>query len=273
MITLQHNSKIKVPWNPDNPWRNKVVLLGHRGYSSRYPECTLLAMRETYKAGIIGAELDCRITKDGEVAVIHDPTVNRTTAFSGDVSDYDLSELMAMDTAIGTEFEGRDDVKIPSADQVLDEIEGTNFILDLDIKDSEAISVLFDKVKARGMEKNCFFTSHGNTPALEPIVGEGVLTFPSNANISEALEYGISGVTTTDHSFSTYQAAHSEGLLCRQFVSVANTSQEFVKRHFKNNVNIQMTDFCQDHFTYAKQMGLEQINASDIEDYIKITNI
>ena len=272
MITLQHNSKIKVPWNPDNPFRNKIVLLGHRGYNDRYPENTLLAMRETYKTGVIGVEFDYRITKDGEVAAIHDSTVDRTTDFSGNVSDYNLSELMAMDTAIGTEFEGRDDVKIPSADQVLDEIEGTNYILDLDIKDADAISVLFDKVKARGMEKNCFFTSHRNTPALEPIVDEGVLTFPSNANISEALQYGISGITTTIQSNDVYKEAHSEGLLTRQFVSIANTSQNFVRRHMGYNVNIQMTDFCQDHFTWAKQMGLEQINATDIDDYIKITN-
>jgi glycerophosphoryl diester phosphodiesterase len=73
------------------------VNLAHRGASARAPENTLEAFREAVEAGAGGLELDVHMTLDGEVVVIHDSTVYRTTNGSGDVAQMSLEEIRALD--------------------------------------------------------------------------------------------------------------------------------------------------------------------------------
>lgn len=68
-------------------------IYGHRGRAGTYPENSMLAFEEAVKAGVHGLELDVHMTKDGEVVVIHDATIDRTTSGSGYVRDYTLAEL------------------------------------------------------------------------------------------------------------------------------------------------------------------------------------
>ncbi|HPE69272.1 MAG TPA: glycerophosphodiester phosphodiesterase family protein [Thermotogota bacterium] len=56
------------------PW-----ILGHRGFSARFPENTLLAFEKAMEAGADGVELDVRCTLDGQVLVIHDETLERVS--------------------------------------------------------------------------------------------------------------------------------------------------------------------------------------------------
>jgi glycerophosphoryl diester phosphodiesterase len=73
------------------------VNVAHRGASARAPENTLEAFREAVEAGAGGLELDVHMTLDGEIVVIHDPTVDRTTNGSGDVAQMTLEEIRALD--------------------------------------------------------------------------------------------------------------------------------------------------------------------------------
>ena len=70
-----------------------IKVYAHRGYSGRYPENTMLAFREAAKTGAYGIELDVQCTRDGEVVIIHDETIDRTTDGTGWVKDYTLEEL------------------------------------------------------------------------------------------------------------------------------------------------------------------------------------
>jgi glycerophosphoryl diester phosphodiesterase len=69
----------------------------HRGASARAPENTLEAFRLAMEAGAGGLELDVHLTRDGEVVVIHDATVDRTTDGSGAVAGMSLDELRGLD--------------------------------------------------------------------------------------------------------------------------------------------------------------------------------
>ncbi|MDQ5810876.1 MAG: glycerophosphodiester phosphodiesterase [Actinomycetota bacterium] len=71
--------------------------LAHRGASARAPENTLEAFRLAVEAGAGGLELDVRMTLDGEIVVIHDATVGRTTNGSGAVARMTLDEIQALD--------------------------------------------------------------------------------------------------------------------------------------------------------------------------------
>ena len=70
-----------------------MKVMAHRGYSGKYPEYTMLAFEEAAKTGADGIELDVQLTKDGQVVVIHDERIDRTTDGSGWVKDYTYEEL------------------------------------------------------------------------------------------------------------------------------------------------------------------------------------
>lgn len=70
-----------------------MEIWAHRGCSYRYPENTLSAFQEACRYAIAGIELDIQLSKDGELMVIHDERVDRTTDGSGYVKDMTLREL------------------------------------------------------------------------------------------------------------------------------------------------------------------------------------
>lgn len=70
-----------------------MKIWAHRGCSYRYPENTLSAFREACRYEITGVELDIHLSRDGELVVIHDERVDRTTDGSGRVADMTLREL------------------------------------------------------------------------------------------------------------------------------------------------------------------------------------
>ena len=92
---------------------NNIYVAAHRGWFSNYPENTMEAFRAAAELGVDQLELDIRVTKDNELVVIHDATVDRTTDGTGLVIEKTLAELKALDAGIkkGEQFKG---VRIPT---------------------------------------------------------------------------------------------------------------------------------------------------------------
>lgn len=77
--------------------RQKPIVIGHRGASGEAPENTLAAFALALEQGAEGIELDVQLTKDGEIVVCHDLTVDRTTDGSGLIGDKSWEELKSLD--------------------------------------------------------------------------------------------------------------------------------------------------------------------------------
>ena len=94
-----------------------MKIWAHRGCSQNYPENTLTAFAKAAELKhLAGIEFDVQLTKDGEVVVIHDERVDRTTNGIGFVRDFTLEELKQL--AIYT---GSDEIeRIPTLAEVLD---------------------------------------------------------------------------------------------------------------------------------------------------------
>jgi glycerophosphoryl diester phosphodiesterase len=73
-----------------------TLLAAHRGGSLLWPENSLLAFRNALALGADFIEFDVHLSKEGEVVVIHDPTLDRTTSGSGPVRDSTAAELKAL---------------------------------------------------------------------------------------------------------------------------------------------------------------------------------
>ncbi|WP_462412913.1 glycerophosphodiester phosphodiesterase [Neobacillus sp. Marseille-QA0830] len=77
-------------------------IYGHRGAKGSYPENTLLSFKKAIEQGVDGLELDVHLTKDGEVVVIHDETLDRTTNGTGWIKDMTLEEMKQV--SVGSSF-------------------------------------------------------------------------------------------------------------------------------------------------------------------------
>lgn len=70
-----------------------MEIFAHRGASGYAPENTILAFTLAYEQGADGIELDVQMTKEGEVVVVHDETIDRVSTGKGFVGSYTLEEL------------------------------------------------------------------------------------------------------------------------------------------------------------------------------------
>lgn len=105
----------------------KPAIFAHRGASCYAPENTLAAFKLALQQGADGIELDAKLTSDGQVVVIHDQTVDRTTPHHGRVRDYRLNDLRKMDAGshFDIAFKGE---PIPSLDEVFRAVGQLTFI-------------------------------------------------------------------------------------------------------------------------------------------------
>jgi glycerophosphoryl diester phosphodiesterase len=78
-----------------------VIITGHRGALGTEPENTLRSFRRAVADGCDEIELDLRVTADGELVVLHDATVDRTTSGSGEVASLTLAEVRSLDAGLG----------------------------------------------------------------------------------------------------------------------------------------------------------------------------
>ena len=97
------------------------AIIAHRGASAHAPENTLAAFRLALEHGADGIELDAKLTADGQVVVIHDQTVERTTGEQGVVRELTLAQLKALDAGsfFDSTFAGE---PIPTLAEVFDAI-------------------------------------------------------------------------------------------------------------------------------------------------------
>jgi len=93
-------------------------ICAHRGAMQTHPENTIAAFREAIRLGVQMIEFDVRLTKDDQLIIMHDETVDRTTNNSGFVNRMTLSEIRTLDAGSwkSEEFAGE---KVPTLKEVL----------------------------------------------------------------------------------------------------------------------------------------------------------
>lgn len=139
-----------------------IVVAGHRGYKSNYPENTLLAFRAALDYGVDMLEFDLHLSKDGALVVIHDDTVDRTTNGTGAVGDYSLAELRELDAGgwFGDAYQG---LRIPTLAELCELLRGyPDVLLNVEIKKGPDARVAADAairtLERYGCLPRCVFT-------------------------------------------------------------------------------------------------------------------
>ena len=126
------------------------AVIAHRGFSGIAPENTLPALQLAIDSGADMVEFDVRVTKDHQLVVIHDATVERTTNGTGAVSQYTSQELQTLDagTWFGQAFSG---TPVPSFKQVLQLCNGSVY-MNIEIKTDEQSAPALDHLVNRVSE-------------------------------------------------------------------------------------------------------------------------
>ncbi len=134
----------------------KILTCAHRANNGGLPENSIAAINKAIVEGIEMIEIDIRETKDGELVLMHDATIDRNTDGSGKVSDYALQDIQ--------EFKLYNDngvlsnEKVPSLKEVLAISRGKIYI-DLDISNKASFDSVYPIVKQFGMLKQVLFYS------------------------------------------------------------------------------------------------------------------
>lgn len=179
----------------------KSLIYAHRGYSSKYPENTLLAFQRAMESGCDGLEFDVHLTKDKELVVIHDFTLDRTTNKVGKISDFTLEEIKNI-KALNRYSYDSDLCYIPSLQDVFDLVKNYNLSsgktieLNIEIKAGSRIYAGIEKIVAETIKKYEYyensivssFDHHSlvKIKEIDPSIKTGVLT---NASMYNPWEY------------------------------------------------------------------------------------
>ena len=121
---------------------------GHRGAYDHAPENTLKGFQLAADMGADGVEFDIQLTRDGEVVVIHDETLERTSNGSGWVKDFTLSELKKLN------FNKRGltepmFAEIPTLSEVIELLKPTNLTLNIELKTGV---VFYEGIELKALE-------------------------------------------------------------------------------------------------------------------------
>lgn len=108
---------------------SRVFIAAHRGDWRQFPENSVRAFESCIAMGIEIAELDVQRTKDGELVIMHDETVDRSTTGHGKVADLTLAEIRALRLRNGLSH--RTPFSVPTLREVLQATRG-RILLNLD---------------------------------------------------------------------------------------------------------------------------------------------
>ena len=134
----------------------------HRGASGYAPENTMPAFEKAVELGADGIELDVQLTKDGELVVIHDETIDRTSNGSGWVKDFTYAKLSKYNyNRSHPEYEK---VGIPTLEEVFALIKPTELCINVELKTGEIFypdmeERVLDLAARMGMEGRTIYSS------------------------------------------------------------------------------------------------------------------
>ncbi len=177
--------------------KRAFMAIAHRGASEYAPENTFAAYDLALRMGATHIEIDVHLTSDGEVVVIHDDRVDRTTDGSGPVAAHTLAELQALDAGawFGREFAGQ---RIPTLDDLLERYGGRAH-LHIEIKGSTPglVERTVALIRKYGVEVHVTITSFlrealAETRRVAPDLSTGWLVGePTDEIVEQTLAMGL----------------------------------------------------------------------------------
>jgi glycerophosphoryl diester phosphodiesterase len=179
-----------------------TLVVAHRGASAHAPENTMEAYRLAVEAGADAVELDVHLSRDGQMPLIHDDTVDRTTNGTGSVAEFEMDDLRQLDAGArfaladgSNPYEGKG-LTIPTLPEVLDWLPDSVGLV-VEIKARAAVPSVLEALRGRpvyeeGRTSIISFDegSINEVHAMNPEVPTGYLLVPSQP-LEPALRWAV----------------------------------------------------------------------------------
>lgn len=177
-------------------------IFAHRGYSGKYPENTMIAFKKALECGVDGIELDIQLTKDGEVVIIHDETIDRTTTGKGFVIDYTYEELEKFDASF--KFKDLGFNKIPTLREYFQLVKDYDIVTNVELKTgiNEYLGIeekVWELIKEYNLEEKVIISSFNHFSVMRM------------KKIAPQLKYGF---LSEDWIIDAGKYTHSHGVQC-----------------------------------------------------------
>lgn len=217
------------------------TIFGHRGASAYAPENTLASFQLALRQNADAVELDAKLTSDGQVIVIHDQTVDRTTDHTGRVRELPLAEFRQMDggSHFDVAFRGE---PVPTLEDVFQavgqltyiNVELTNYASVLD----ELPEKVAELVNRYHLNQRVLFSSFNpialhRIPRLVPdapiglLAGRGASGALARSFLSKVLPLNSLHPEKSDVTPRLVQNAHKRGQ--KVFVYTVNRQEDMIK--------------------------------------------
>ncbi|MCJ7615644.1 MAG: hypothetical protein MUO43_03805 [Desulfobacterales bacterium] len=187
-----------------------MMIMGHRGAAALEPENTLLSIRKAMEIGVDAVEIDVHLSKDKEIVLMHDSTLDRTTNGTGPVNNYTLSELKKYDAGKGE--------TIPTLQQVM-ELTDKKVILVIELKEKDTEKIVVEQIKKNGLKDNVYVISFWhmlvkNVKKMDSGIKTGVLLVgcPVDTSIAEQISADALVMKYTFVDAEFVELSHNNGL-------------------------------------------------------------
>jgi glycerophosphoryl diester phosphodiesterase len=164
----------------------RPIVIAHRGDKANAPENTLAAFKLAADKGADAIEFDVKCTMDGQVIVIHDQTVDRTTNGTGDISKIPFAALRDLDAGawFSAQFSGE---RLPTLDEVFETV-GKRLHMNVELTNyaspgDDLVPKVVELVKKHAVQEHTIFSSFlarnlKQARLLMPEIPRGLLTLP-----------------------------------------------------------------------------------------------
>lgn len=156
-----------------NP-RPEVMVIAHQGGDGVWPGDTMFAFEKAVETGADVLEMDAHITFDGEIVLMHDETVDRTTDGTGRIEDLPLSKLKLLDAAYrwsndgGATFPYRGQgIQVPTLDELFEKFPKKRYLIEIKLTENPIHQPLCDMIRDYNMQEKVVVASfHDDSMAL-----------------------------------------------------------------------------------------------------------
>ena len=195
-----------------------VLIMAHRGYSAKAPENTIPAFREAYKAGATAIELDVQMTRDGQIVVLHDDSLKRTTGVNKHIWEVDYDEIKDLDNGsfFSEEYAG---TRIPTLEEAIHYCKGKLYI-NIEIKRTGHDEGIEDRVvqiiRDNDFQEDCDVTSqdYETLAYIYERYPDILLAYTSVIGIGNVEQLEAVDILSIQETFATYdtvEAMHRAG--------------------------------------------------------------
>ncbi|MBR0113305.1 MAG: hypothetical protein IJM02_06120 [Clostridia bacterium] len=138
-----------------------IYVTAHRGGNTEAPENSLPSFRSAVQKNFYAAECDILRTKDGKWVITHDDSVINHFFGTGKVSEMTFDEVRKLKYSFDTAFWEYQDEKIPSLEEYLDVLAGSNTRPEIEIKSktTEGLEDVLSALRARSLTKQAIIIS------------------------------------------------------------------------------------------------------------------